>query len=59
MNMQEKQFLSALEAVETLAEKLRELIVLRGRVVRLQAQTPMARKPLDRTRKRPGSRRRR
>jgi hypothetical protein len=59
MNMQETQFLSALEAVENLAAKMRELIALRGRVVRLQAQPSLARKPLDRTRKRPGSRRRR
>lgn len=60
MNMQEKQFLSALEAVETLAAKLRELIALRRRVVLLMAQAPIARKRIrHRAHKRAGSRRRR
>lgn len=55
MNMQETQFLSALEAVETLAATLRELIALRGRVVLLEAQPPMARKRIrHRTHKRAG-----
>jgi hypothetical protein len=57
MNMQEKQFLSALEAVETLAAKLRELIALRGRVVLLEAQ-PARKRIRHRTHKRAGSRRR-
>jgi hypothetical protein len=59
MNMQEKQFLRAIEVVENLATKMRELIALRGRVVLLEAQPPMARKRIrHRTHKRAGSRRR-
>jgi hypothetical protein len=57
MNMQEKQFLSALEAVETLAEQLRELIALRGRVVLFEAQ-PARKRIRHRTHTRGGSRRR-
>jgi hypothetical protein len=59
MNMQEKQFLRAIEVVENLATKMRELIALRGRVVLLEAQPLMARKRIrHRTHKRAGSRRR-
>jgi len=59
--MQETQFLGALEAVEELAAKMRELIALRGRVVLLEAKPPTsrkrARKPKQKQ-KRAGSKRR-
>jgi hypothetical protein len=58
MNMQEKQFLSAIEAVENLAATLRELIALRGRVVLLEAQ-PARKRIRHSSHRRAGSRRRR
>jgi hypothetical protein len=57
MNMQETQFLSALEAVENLAATMRELIALRGRVLLLEAKPPKPRTPLSK-RKLAGSKRR-